>query len=76
MPTNYERVKHLVEVHENVLAVFILDSNGNIPELFIAKDVKNINYSAVEAIQRDSEKLRIEMINPAFSENILGYFTV
>ena len=48
MPTTYEKVKHLVEVHQNVLAVFIIDSNGNIPELFIAKDVKNINYSAVE----------------------------
>ena len=59
MPTNYERVKHLVEVHENILAVFILDSNGKIPELYIAKDVKNINYSAVEAI-RDSLNLRFE----------------
>ena len=59
MPTNYERVKHLVEVHENILAVFILDLNGNIPELFIAKDVKNINYSAVETI-RDNLNLRFE----------------
>lgn len=64
MPTTYERVKHLVEVHENVLAVFILDSNGNIPELFIAKDVKNINYSAVEAI-RDSLNLRFENDKPS-----------
>jgi hypothetical protein len=64
MPTNYERVKHLVEVHENVLAVFILDSNGNIPELFIAKDVKNINYSVVEAI-RNSLDLRFENDKPS-----------
>lgn len=64
MPTTYEKVKHLVEVHENILAVFIIDSNGNIPELFIAKDVKNINYSAVEAI-RDSLNLRFENDKPS-----------
>jgi len=67
MPTSYERVKHLVEVHENVLAVFILDSNGNIPEFFVAKDAKNINYSTVETI-RDSLHLRFENDKP----NILG----
>ena len=64
MSTTYERVKHLVEVHENVLAVFILDSNGNISELFIAKDVKNINYSAVQKI-RDSLNLRFENDKPS-----------
>ena len=63
MPTTYERVKHLVEVHENILAVFILDSNGKIPELFIAKNVKNMNYTAVEAI-RDSLNLRFENDKP------------
>ena len=67
MPTTYERVKHLVEVHENVLAVFILDSNGSIQELFIAKDAKNINYSTVETI-RDSLNLRFENDKP----NTLG----
>jgi hypothetical protein len=70
MPTTYEKVKHLVEVHQNVLAVFIIDSNGNIPELFIAKDVKNINYSAVEAI-RDSLKLRFENDKPSAFGNHL-----
>lgn len=59
MPSSYERAKHLVEVHENVHGVFILDSNGKIPELFIAKNAKNINYSTVEAI-RDSLNLKFE----------------
>jgi hypothetical protein len=67
MPTSYERVKHLAEVHENILAVFILDSNGNIPKFFVAKDAKNINYSIVETI-RDSLNLKFENDK----SNILG----
>jgi hypothetical protein len=48
--SSYDKVKHIVEVDENILAVFIVDSAGNISELFIAGDAE-IDNSYVQAIQ-------------------------
>jgi hypothetical protein len=46
---SYEKVKHLVEVDEKILAVFIVDSNGNTSDVFIAPDSK-IDRSFIETL--------------------------
>ena len=48
--SSYDKVKHIVEVDENILAVFIVDSAGKISDLFIAGDAE-IDNSYVQAIQ-------------------------
>ena len=48
--SSYDKVKHIVEIDENILAVFIVDSAGKISDLFIADDA-NIDNSYVQTIQ-------------------------
>jgi hypothetical protein len=48
--SSYDKVKHIVEVDENILAVFIVDSVGKISDLFIAGDAE-IDNLYVQAIQ-------------------------
>jgi hypothetical protein len=50
MSTSYDRAKHVVEVDERILAVFIVNSTGKISDLFVAEDV-NINQSFIETIR-------------------------
>jgi hypothetical protein len=45
---SYDKAKHIVEVDEKILAVFIVDSTEEIQELFIAKD-SDIDRSIVES---------------------------
>ncbi len=47
---SYDKVKHIVEVDEKILAVFIVDSTEKIQELFIAKDA-DIDRSIVESVK-------------------------
>lgn len=35
---SFERVKHLVDIDENIFATFVIDPSGEISELFIAPD--------------------------------------
>lgn len=49
-PTSCDRAKHIVEVDERILAVFIVDSIGNMSELFVAEDA-NIDRSFIESIR-------------------------
>lgn len=48
--SSYDKVKHIVEIDENILAVFIVDSAGNISDLFITDDAE-IDSSYVQSIQ-------------------------
>src|SRR5919205_1084284 len=48
--SSYDKVRHIVEIDENILAVFIVDSVGKISDLFIAGDAK-IDNVYVQAIQ-------------------------
>jgi hypothetical protein len=50
MSTSYDRAKHVVEVDERILAVFIVNSTGKISDLFVAEDA-NINQSFIETIR-------------------------
>jgi hypothetical protein len=47
---SYEKVKHIVEVDEKILAVFIVDSNGNTSDIFIAPDAK-VDRSFIETLR-------------------------
>jgi hypothetical protein len=47
---SYDKAKHIVEVDEKILAVFIVDSTEKIQELFIAKD-SDIDRSIVESVK-------------------------
>ena len=70
MPTSYDRAKHVVEVDERILAVFIVDSTGNISDLFVAADA-NINYSFIETI-RTTLNIRFEGKNESIKDQPLG----
>ena len=50
MSTFYDRAKHVVEVDERILAVFIVNSTGKISDLFVAEDA-NIDQSFIETIR-------------------------
>ena len=50
MSTFYDRAKHVVEVDERILAVFIVNSTGKISDLFVAEDA-SINQSFIETIR-------------------------
>jgi len=56
--TSYDKAKHIIEVDEKILAVFIVDSQGNMSDLFIAHDA-NIDQSVVESV-RSYLNLRFE----------------
>jgi hypothetical protein len=46
---SYEEVKHIVEVDENILAVFTIDPKEKISDIFIAPDAE-INKSFIEIL--------------------------
>jgi hypothetical protein len=48
--SSYDRAKHIVEVDERILAVFIVDSTGKISDLFIAEDA-SIDRPFIETIR-------------------------
>lgn len=50
MSSSYDKAKHIVEVDEKILAVFIVDSAGTLSDLFVAEDA-NIEHSFIETIR-------------------------
>jgi hypothetical protein len=56
--SSYDKAKHIVEVDKNIVAVFIVNPEGNISDLFIAEDAK-IDSSMVESI-RSALNLKFE----------------
>jgi hypothetical protein len=46
---SYDKIKHLVEIEDDIFAVFTIDSRGNANGLTIAKNV-NIENSLIENI--------------------------
>jgi hypothetical protein len=56
--SSYDKAKHIVEVDKNIVAVFIVNPDGNISDLFIAEDAK-IDSSMVESI-RSALNLKFE----------------
>jgi len=70
MPFSYDRAKHIVEVDERILAVFIVDSTSNISDLFVVADA-NINHSFIETI-RNTLNIRFEEKNESTKDQPLG----
>ena len=70
MSTSYDRAKHIVEVDEKILAVFIVDSTGKISDLFVAENA-DINHSFVETI-RTTLSIRFEGKNESAKDQPLG----
>jgi hypothetical protein len=68
--SSYDRAKHIVEVDERILAVFIVNSTGTISDLFVAEDA-NINHSFVETI-RTTLNIRFEGKNESTKDQPLG----
>ena len=66
--SSYDKVKHIVEVDENILAVFIVDSAGKISDLFIA-DNANIDNSYVQTIQSN---LKLRFVKEEENTDSLG----
>jgi hypothetical protein len=64
------RAKHIVEVDERILAVFIVDSIGKISDLFVAKDA-NIDRPFIETI-RTVLNIRFEGMNERTKGQPLG----
>ena len=56
--SSYDKAKHIVEVDEKILAVFVVNSDSNISDLFIAEDAK-IDRSMVESV-RSALNLKFE----------------
>lgn len=70
MPSSYDKAKHIVEVDERILAVFVVDSAGKISDLFIAEDA-NIDHSFIETVQ-SSLNIRFEGEQERTKEQPMG----
>jgi hypothetical protein len=64
----YEKIKHIVEVDEKILAVFIIDPNGKISDLFIAPDAR-IDGSFIETI-KSKLNLKFETVEKTTEEEV------
>jgi hypothetical protein len=60
---SYEKIKHIVEVDENILAVFTINSEGKTSDVFIAPDA-NIDRSFIEIIRSELD-FKFEVIDKA-----------
>jgi hypothetical protein len=70
MSTSYDRAKHVVEVDERILAVFIVNSTGKISDLFVAEDA-NIDQSFIETI-RTTLNISFEGKNESVEDQPIG----
>ena len=63
MLLSYEKIKHIVEVDENILAVFTINLEAKISDVFIAPDA-NIDRTFIEIIRSELD-LKFEVIDKA-----------
>ena len=63
MLLSYEKIKHIVEVDEKILAVFTINSEGKTSDVFIAPDA-NIERSFIETIRSELD-FKFEVIDKA-----------
>lgn len=73
--TSYDKIKHLVEIEDDIFAVFTLNSRGDVNDLTVAKNidfensfVENI-YNNFNKVLKQDNKLDIPINN---SSDILG----
>ncbi|MGI8833444.1 MAG: hypothetical protein ACR2IS_12535 [Nitrososphaeraceae archaeon] len=58
LSSSYDKAKHIVEVDDRILSVFIVDPTDSVSDLFIAHNA-NIDESFVEKV-RDSLNIKFE----------------
>jgi hypothetical protein len=61
---SYEKIKHIVEVDKKILAVFTINSEGKISDIFIDPDAKMIDKSFIEIV-RSKLDLKFETADKA-----------
>ena len=61
MLLSYEKIRHIVEVDEKILAVFTINSEGKTSDIFIAPDA-NIERSFIETIRSELD-FKFEVID-------------
>src|SRR5687768_16817814 len=75
--TSYDKIKHLVEIEDDIFAVFTIDSTGEAYGLTIAKNIDYENslveniYNNFNKIIKQDDKLRDILTNNS-SSDILG----
>jgi hypothetical protein len=62
LSSSYDKAKHIVEVDDRILSVFIVDPTDSVSDLFIAHNA-NIDESFVEKV-RDCLKIKFEEQSP------------
>ena len=62
MTSSYDKAKHIVEVDDRILSVFIVDPNDRMSDLFIAQNA-DIDKSFVKKV-RDSLSIKFEEQQP------------
>jgi hypothetical protein len=72
--SSYDKAKHIVEIDEKIMAVFIMNPDGNISDLFIAEDAK-IDSSMVESVRSDlnikfEKHKEKQTTNPSLGEHL------
>jgi hypothetical protein len=75
--TSYDKIKHLVEIEDDIFAVFTINSRGDVNGLTVAKNidfenslVENI-YNNFNKIIKQDDKLR-DILTNSSSSDILG----
>lgn len=68
---SFERVQRLVDIDENILAAFVIDTIGNISELFIAPD-SDLDKSKIEKIKSVLDIKSTLISEREVAENLIG----
>ena len=71
--TTYDKIKHLVEVEDDVFAVFTLNSKKEVNDLSIGKDI-GIERKLVEDITTNFKDIFKEDNEKSITSDILGKF--
>lgn len=69
---SYNRVQHLVDVDESIFAAFVIDSTGNISELFVAPD-SDLDKSKVEEIRSVLDIKSAPISERVAAESLIGH---
>ena len=71
--TSYDKIKHLVEVEDDIFAVFTINSKGEVNDLSIAKNIGN-EKGLVENISTNFKDIFKEENEKIITSDILGKF--
>jgi hypothetical protein len=69
---SYDRIRHLVDIDENIFAVFVIDPAGNISELFIAPN-SELDRSKIEKIRSLLNIKSVTISEKEDAESLIGH---